>query len=47
MSFEENIKKNNIVLPNAADPVGAYVAAKIVNNYSTSLVKFQWTKMVN
>ena len=32
MSFEENIKKNNIVLPNAADPVGAYVAAKIVNN---------------
>ena len=31
MSFEENIKKNNIVLPNAADPVGAYVAAKIVN----------------
>ena len=32
MSFEENIKKNNIVLPNAADPVGAYVASKIVNN---------------
>ena len=32
MNFEENIKKNNIVLPNAADPVGAYVAAKIVNN---------------
>ena len=31
MSFEENIKKNNIILPNAADPVGAYVAAKIVN----------------
>ena len=28
MSFEENIKKNNIILPNAADPVGAYVAAK-------------------
>ena len=32
MSFEENIKKNNIVLHNAADPVGAYVASKIVNN---------------
>jgi len=31
MSFEENIKKNNIILPNAADPVGAYVAAKIVD----------------
>ena len=31
MTFEENIKKNNITLPNAADPVGAYVAAKIVD----------------
>ena len=31
MTFEENIKKNNIILPNAADPVGAYVAAKIVD----------------
>ena len=31
MNFEENIKKNNIVLPNAADPVGSYVAAKIIN----------------
>ena len=30
MSFEDNIKKNNIILPNAPDPVGAYVAAKIV-----------------
>ena len=25
----ENLKKNNITLPKAADPVGAYVAAKI------------------
>ena len=32
MSFEENIKKNNIILPKAADPVGSYVATKIVNN---------------
>ena len=31
MSFEENIKKNNIILPKAADPVGSYVATKIVN----------------
>ena len=31
MNFEENIKKNNIILPSAADPVGSYVAAKIVN----------------
>ena len=30
MSFEENIKKNNILLPEAADPVGSYVATKIV-----------------
>ena len=31
MSFEENIKRNNINLPNAADPVGSYVATKISN----------------
>ena len=31
MNFEENIKKNNIILPKAADPVGSYVAAKISN----------------
>ena len=31
MSFEENLKKNNIVLPLAADPVGSYVATKISN----------------
>ena len=30
MNFEENIKKNNITLPSAADPVGSYVATKIV-----------------
>ena len=30
MNFEENIKKNNIILPKAADPVGSYVATKIV-----------------
>ena len=30
MSAEENIKKNNIVLPKAPDPVGSYVATKIV-----------------
>ena len=32
MNFEENIKKNNLTLPNAADPVGSYVATKIVGN---------------
>ena len=30
MNFEENIKKNNIKLPQAPDPVGSYAAAKIV-----------------
>ena len=29
MSFKENIEKNNIILPKAADPVGSYVASKI------------------
>ena len=29
MTFENNIKKNNIVLPKAANPVGSYVATKI------------------
>ena len=29
MSFENKIKELNISLPNAADPVGSYVAAKI------------------
>ena len=30
MSAEENIKKNNINLPKAPDPVGSYVASKIL-----------------
>ena len=29
MTFQENIKKNSIILPNAPDPVGSYVASKI------------------
>ena len=31
MNFEQNIKKNNINLPVAPNPVGSYVASKIVN----------------
>ena len=31
MIFDENIKKNNIILPDAASPVGSYVATKISN----------------
>ena len=30
MVFEDNIKKQNLTLPDASDPVGSYVAAKIV-----------------
>jgi len=33
MIFEENIKKKNLVLPKAADPVGSYVATKIVSKF--------------
>ena len=29
MTAEENLKKNNIILPKAANPVGSYVATKI------------------
>ena len=29
MTIEDNIKKLNIKLPNAPDPVGSYVATKI------------------
>ena len=32
MSAEENLKKLNIQLPKAADPVGSYVATKIIKN---------------
>ena len=32
MIFEQNIKKHNIILPEAASPVGSYVATKISNN---------------
>ena len=32
MSFEDNLKKININLPSAANPVGSYVATKIVGN---------------
>ena len=32
MSAEDNIKTLNIKLPTAPDPVGSYVATKIVNN---------------
>ena len=31
MTIEDNIKKLNINLPNAPDPVGSYVATKIVD----------------
>ena len=33
MNAEDNLKKNNINLPKAPDPVGAYVATKKVGNF--------------
>ena len=33
MSFKENLEKNNIILPKAADPVGSYVASKITGKH--------------
>ena len=33
MSFEDNLKKNNIDLPSAANPVGSYIATKISGKY--------------
>jgi len=33
MNFDKKIKELNIVLPKAADPVGSYVAAKIVGKF--------------
>ena len=32
MNFEKKIKELNLVLPEARDPVGSYVAYKIINN---------------
>ena len=32
MDFEDNIKRLELELPNAANPVGAYVAARKVSN---------------
>ena len=33
MSFENKIKELNLILPNAADPVGSYVAAKVSGKF--------------
>ena len=33
MTFEDNIKKNNIMLPEAKDPVGSYIATKIIGQH--------------
>ena len=32
MSIEENLKKLNIILPKANDPVGSYAATRISGN---------------
>ena len=33
MDFENNLKTYNLVLPNAMNPVGSYVATKLTNNF--------------
>ena len=33
MSFEERLKSLNIILPSAPNPVGAYVAYKVINKF--------------
>ena len=33
MSIDNNLKKNKLIIPNAANPVGSYVATKIVGNF--------------
>ena len=33
MSFDNKIKELNLILPNAADPVGSYVAAKVSGKF--------------
>ena len=48
MSYEENIKNLNIELPKAADPVGSYIAAKIVNKllYISGQISISENKVV-
>ena len=45
MVFEDNIKKQNLTLPDAADPVGSYVAARIVGKYFIFQGKYQSIRM--
>ena len=33
MNAEDNLKKMNLILPKAADPVGSYIATKISNKF--------------
>ena len=33
MKFEEKIKELNLILPEAASPVGTYVATKIIGKF--------------
>ena len=44
MNFEDNLKKLNIILPEAKAPAGNYVATKIVGKL---LYIFQLMKMVS
>jgi len=45
MTIENKLKELNIELPNAPDPVGAYVAFKKINNFQV-MVKWLREKLV-
>ena len=47
MKPEDILKENNIILPEAADPVGSYVAAKIIGKLLYISGQISISKMVN
>ena len=47
MSYEDKIKKLNLELPEARDPVGSYLAAKQLVKFYLSQDKFLLQQMEN
>ena len=46
MSIEELLKQNNIKLPDPKEPVGSYVASRVIGKFLLYQVKFQLMKKV-
>ena len=43
MNFDDNLKKNNLNLPAATDPVGSYVATKEIGKFlKVKVLLFLW-----